>query len=134
MKGSTAALLATMLLTLAVPALAHHSFTNFWYMDKTVQITGVVKSLKLVNPHSEIQVEVTEASGEKAIWNITSLGTGSSLFKAGWSKDLLPVGTTVKIDGNPSRKPGAKALAAGKITRPDGSVIWFGGGGGVPQG
>ena len=38
------------LLLLTVPTLAHHSFTNFWDLNETREIEGVVKSLKLVNP------------------------------------------------------------------------------------
>ena len=30
---------------LSVPASAHHSFTNFWHMDQTVEISGVVKAV-----------------------------------------------------------------------------------------
>lgn len=133
MKPSTAALLVGMVLLFTVPTLAHHSFSNFWYMDKTVEVAGVVKTLKLLNPHSELSIEVMEG-GQASIWYITSEGTGSALRKAGWTPDSLPVGTKVTITGHPSRKEGAKALAAGKITRADGSVIWFGGGGNVPQG
>jgi len=124
--------LAVMALMLTVPVLAHHSFVTFWDMDRTVEITGVVKSVKLVNPHANMTVEVTEA-GQKSIWSITSRGSVSALRAGGWKEDTVPVGMTVKIEGNPSRKEGAKGLAAGKITRPDGSVVWFGGGGGIPQ-
>ena len=127
-------ILTGMLLFAGIPALAHHSFTSFWYMDKTVEISGVVMSIKLVNPHPEMKIEVTEANGQKTIWNITGRATGSSILKAGWTPETIPVGSKIKVEGNPSRKEGAKALAAGKITKPDGSVVWFGGGGGIPQG
>src|SRR5262245_29785861 len=123
MKLSKMALIVG-ILVFAVPVLAHHSFSNFWYMDKTVEITGIVKALKLVNPHSEIEIEVTE-NGQASSWFITSEGTGSALRKAGWTPESLPVGMKVTIAGHPSRKEGAKALAAGKITKSDGSVIWF---------
>jgi len=126
--------LASMALLAAIPALAHHSFTSFWYMDKTVAIDGVVTEVKLVNPHPEMKIEVTEANGQKSMWNITGRATGSGILKAGWNASTLPVGTKVKVEGNPSRKEGAKALAAGKITKADGSILWFGGGGGIPQG
>lgn len=127
-------MLASALLLAGIPALAHHSFTSFWYMDKTIEITGVVVSVKLVNPHPEMKIEVTEANGQKSIWSITGRATGSGILKAGWMADTIPVGTKVKVEGSPSRKEGAKAIAAGKITKPDGSVVWFGGGGGIPQG
>lgn len=134
MRSYISAVLAVMFLMVTVPALAHHSFTSFWYTDKTVEITGIVKSVKLVNPHANMTVEVTEANGEKAIWSITSKGSVSALRSAGWKEDTVTIGMKIKIEGNPSRKEGAKGLAAGKITRSDGSVVWFGGGGNVPQG
>ena len=46
----------------------------------------------------------------------------------------VPVGTTVTVEGHPSRKEGARSIAAGKITKADGSVVWFGGGGGIAAG
>lgn len=114
---------------------AHHSFNSFWYMDRTATIEGVVKEVKLVNPHPAMKIEVTEANGQKSIWHITGRATGSGILKAGWTLETLPVGTRVRVEGLPSRQEGAKSLAAGKITKlDDGSVIWFGGGGGIPQG
>ena len=44
----------------AAPLLAHHSFNTFFDISRTVQIEGVVKSFKLVSPHSEMIVEVTD--------------------------------------------------------------------------
>jgi hypothetical protein len=134
MKVSISAMLTIMFLMLSVPAMAHHSFNTFWYMDRTVEISGVVKSVKLVNPHAQMVVEVSEPNGQKALWSITSRGSVSALRQGGWKEDTVQVGTTVKIEGNPSRKEGAKGLAAGKITKSDGSIVWFGGGGGIPQG
>jgi hypothetical protein len=125
---------AVLALVLTLPAEAHHSFTNFWQMDRTVMITGVVKSLKLVNPHPELVVEVTTESGAVETWTITGRATGTGILRAGWSIDTVPVGVTVTIDGNPSRREGARALAAGRIIFEDGNEVWFGGGGGIPAG
>ena len=126
--------LAGVLLIAAVPALAHHSFTSFWQMDKTLELTGVVKSVKLVNPHPLMTLEVTEPDGKLSLWNVTATATGSSILKAGWTDSTLPVGTKIKIEGHPSRKEGAKAMAAGTITMPDGKKFSFGGSLGIPQG
>ena len=133
MRLFVSTVLVAVFLVLAIPAVAHHSFNTFWYMDRTVEITGVVKSVKLVNPHANMVVEVTEGAG-KSLWSITSRGSVSALRAGGWKEDTVTPGMTVKIEGNPSRKEGAKGLAAGKITKQDGSVVWFGGGGGIPQG
>ncbi len=121
-------------LVLTMPVEAHHSFTNFWQMDRTVMITGVVKSLKLVNPHPEMVVEVTTESGAVETWTITGRATGTGILRAGWNVDTVPVGVTVTVDGNPSRREGARALAAGRIIFEDGNEVWFGGGGGIPAG
>ena len=126
--------IAALLCVLSMPVSAHHSFNAGWYEDKTVEITGVVQSLKIIHPHGELLVEVTEPDGKKAVWYIISKGSGRVLMKSGWSSDTLPVGSKVKVQGNPSRREGAKALAAGKITKEDGTEIWFGGGGGIPVG
>ena len=114
-----------------IPAMAHHSFTTFWRMDETVEITGIVRSTRIINPHGELTVEVTEPNGETALWYITSRGPAQATRRAGWENGLL-VGETVTVEGSPSRKEGAKALAAGKVTLSDGKIMWLGGGGGVP--
>jgi hypothetical protein len=127
-------MLLVMFLMLGATTYAHHSFNSFWNMDRMVEITGIVKSVKLVNPHANMVIEVTDPDGSKALWSITSRGSVSALRQAGWKEDTVTIGMKVKVLGNPSRVEGAKGLAAGKITRPDGSEVWFGGGGGVPQG
>lgn len=133
MKRHAAVLAAIFVMAATVPVPAHHSFTNFWFMDREVEITGVVREVKLVNPHSELTIEVS-AGPQAGVWYITSRATGSGLRRGGWTPDTLPVGTVVKVQGNPSRKEGAKALAAGRITLPDGKTLSFGGAEGIPQG
>lgn len=132
-RGHAVVLAVIFVIAATVPVPAHHSFTNFWHMDKTVEITGVVKEVKLVNPHSEITVDVT-GGAQAGTWYITSRATGSALRRGGWTPDTLTPGTIVKVEGNPSRKEGARALAAGKITLPDGKTLSFGGDAAIPQG
>ena len=134
MKRSIMAVVAIGFLAVSIPALAHHSFTNFWDLDSTSSVTGVVKSLRLVNPHCELIVTVTDDNGVETDWYVTSRGTGSAIMRAGWTADTLPIGMTVTVDGSPPRRRGSPAIVAGKITRSDGSEVWFGGGGGIPQG
>ena len=46
------------LLILALPTQAHHSVATFFLLDKTIEIKGVVKEFKLVNPHMLMRIEV----------------------------------------------------------------------------
>ena len=48
---------------LAVSAWAHHSHGNYT-MTEYKQLTGTVKEIHLVNPHSWIYLEVVDAAGE----------------------------------------------------------------------
>jgi Family of unknown function (DUF6152) len=114
----------------ALPALAHHSAGNFWYTDKNVTVKGVVKSVKIINPHPEMVIEVTEESGQKATWRITGGGNASGMIRAGWKNGTLPAGTQVTVEGHPSRTEGAKALLAGTVTTADGKVFNFSAGSG----
>jgi uncharacterized protein DUF6152 len=130
MKIGASVALAGLLLALSIPALAHHSAGNFWYTDKNVEVQGTVKSVKIINPHPEMVIVVTDASGTKSDWRITGGGNASGMIRAGWKNGTLPVGMLVKVVGHPSRTEGAKALLAGKVTTPEGKVLDFSAGSG----
>ena len=117
------------LLMLSMTVQAHHSAGSFWYTDRNVEIEGVVKSVKVVNPHPEMVIEVANPDGTKSIWRITGAGNASAMIRAGWTNKTLPEGMTVKVEGHPSQNPVAKSLLAGTVTKPDGTKVQFGGGG-----
>jgi hypothetical protein len=130
MKLAVSLVVTGLLLSLAIPLLAHHSAGNFWYTDRKVEISGTVVSVKIINPHPEMVIEVTEGNGQKAMWRISGGGNASAMIRAGWKNGTLPTGMLVKVEGSPSRTEGAKALLAGKVTRPDGKVLDFSSGSG----
>jgi len=111
---------------IAAPAWAHHSFNTFYDMSRTVQIEGVVKSFKLVSPHSEMIVEVTDAAGKPVEWRITARTGAVNAKREGWKTEDF-IGKRVKIAGNPTRREGGTAMAAGVVTFPDGKVVCLGG-------
>ena len=120
------AVLAIAFLVLTVPIQAHHSITALWRTDRTVSITGVVASLKLVNPHPELIVEVREPGGDISRWYVTATGNLKDFIQFGWTSDTLPMGTAITVEGFPSRREGLRALAGVKITTDAGSVLRFG--------
>jgi hypothetical protein len=130
MKYWFSILIAGLLLTWTLPTLAHHSAGNFWYTDRNVEVQGTVQSVKIINPHPELVIQVTNAAGDKEIWRITGGGNASGMIRAGWKNGTLPVGMLVKVEGHPSRTEGAKALLAGKVTTPEGKVLDFSAGSG----
>ena len=110
----------------AVPAWAHHSFNTFYDMARTVEIQGVVKSFRLVSPHSEMIVEVPDASGKGVEWRITARTGAVNAKREGWKVEDF-VGKKVKVAGNPTRRENGTAMAAGVVTFEDGKVICLGG-------
>jgi hypothetical protein len=126
MKLYRSAVLAAACIALAVPVMAHHSFNTFFDMSKTVQIEGVVTSFRLVSPHSEMMVDVADASGAVATWRITARTGAVNAKREGWKVDEF-IGKTVTVEGNPSRRAGGTAMAAGVVTFQDGSVVCLGG-------
>ena len=79
----------------------------------------------MVNPHPELIVEVTEPNGQTSFWYVTA-GNMKDFIEFGWTCDTLATGATITVEGFPPRREGTKALAGGKITKDDGSVLAFG--------
>lgn len=129
MKFAVPLVVGGALLTTGVAIEAHHSMPNFWHMDRTVEIEGVVQSVKIVNPHPELVVEVTNADGTTSVWRITGAGNASAMIRNGWTNKSLPQGMKVRVEGHPSQNAAARALLAGIVTKPDGTKVEFGGGG-----
>ena len=128
MKFSVPVLMGAVL-SLAAAVDAHHSMPNFWFMDRTVEIEGTVQSVKIINPHPELVLEVTNPDGAKAIWRITGAGNASQMIRDGWTNRTLEQGMNIKVEGHPSQNERARALLAGIVTKPDGTKVEFGGGG-----
>jgi hypothetical protein len=101
-----AAVASATLACLAVPAQAHHGFGLF-QLDIKKEWEGTLTKMNLINPHSYMELDVTNADG--SIQHMRCEMRAASLLKrAGWSTDMFVVGAAVKIEGNPHRDdPGA---------------------------
>src|SRR5687768_16576182 len=96
-------LIAGALLLAAATVDAHHSMPNFWFMDRTVEIEGTVQSVKIINPHPELVLDVTNPDGTTAVWRITGAGNASAMIRDGWTNRTLEQGMKVKVLGHPSQ-------------------------------
>jgi Family of unknown function (DUF6152) len=109
---------AAMLTTTAVQA--HHSIANFWDTNKEISVSGVVKTVKLVNPHSELTLDVME-DGKPVKWVAFGLGI-TDLRRRGITSEML-LGKTVTIEGHPPKQAAGKGIFMAVINLPDGSKI-----------
>jgi len=115
-------MVAGAVLFLAPPSQAHHSVATFFIQDQTVEITGVVKVFRLVNPHLRMEVEVTKPDGEKELWSLSGGVTGD-LRAAGWLPMSVVPGDVVTVSGLPARNPAAKGMYVRQIVKADGTTL-----------
>jgi len=99
--ASTAVAGALLALAAAAPALAHHSYAMF-DAAQNKQLDGVVQDFKWTNPHSYIEVLVTDDKGQTQKWGV-ECGSPAQLVKAGWRSSSLRPGDHVVLTVHPLR-------------------------------
>ena len=123
MRRGTLSLLTGSILLLAGGVNAHHSHGPFYHLDQTVEVTGVVKLFRLVNPHPEIVLEVTGEDGEPTeVIVYAQAYAGQMREMGGWTNDSVRPGDTVTDMGYPGR--GTVTSVMGQtLTTPSGDVL-----------
>jgi hypothetical protein len=124
--------LASLLLTAALPVLAHHSLAAEYDVKKPLTLAGTVDKVEFFNPHIWIFLDVKDADGHTAHWQCEG-APPNNLIRQGWTKNSLKVGDTITIYGFQG-KDGGTTCAARTVTLPDGKKVFTGtAGDGGPQ-
>ena len=79
----------------AIPALAHHSFSAEFDLNRKITLTGVVTKVEWTNPHTYFYVDVPD-SGKLVNWALETAGP-NTLYRQGWRRDTLKVGDHVTV-------------------------------------
>ena len=103
---------------------AHHAFAAEFDAAQPITLRGTVSKVEWINPHSWIHVDVKGPDGSLQKWMVEG-GNPSVLLRRGFTRDSLPAGTEIIVEGY--RAKGNPFRANGRdLTLPDGRKLFMG--------
>jgi hypothetical protein len=124
MRRPVVLLIALAALLAAAQLVAHHAFSAEFDANKPVKLRGNVTKMDWINPHAWLHIDVKESNGAVVSWMI-ELGPPNALLKRGWTKQSVPIGIEVLVDGYRA-KDGALRANGRDVTFPDGRKFFAG--------
>ncbi|MBT5484009.1 MAG: hypothetical protein HOH14_03905 [Gammaproteobacteria bacterium] len=95
------AFISVILLSFPMWVSAHHGLANF-NLNVDISVQGRITDIAMINPHSWVYIEVTNADGSLTNWKCELRG-GTVLRRSGWTQALFEVGSEITISGSPDR-------------------------------
>jgi len=130
-KVLLAGVTACLMVLLAVPLAAHHSFAAQYDRTKPKTLTGTVTKLDWINPHARFFIDNKEADGKVINWEV-ELGPPAMLMRNGWTRTSLVIGAVVTVNGSLA-KDGSHLLNASTVTLSNGKRVFAGSSGDEEQ-
>ena len=106
-------------------ARAHHAFAAEFDVTKPVTLKGSLVKWEMVNPHSWFHVAVKEPDGTVTEWLIEG-GSPNQLIRMGVTKNTVPVGTEITVEGYQAKDGTQKAVGRNFVLA-DGKRLFLGG-------
>ena len=110
------------LLSSAVPVVAHHSAIAEYDLEKPVKVSGVVTRVEWSNPHIWFYVDVKNPDGTITNWGFSG-GAPGVLQRRGVSRTALKPGDQVVVQGFRA-KDGSFNGSGDTVTFPDGRRVF----------
>ena len=107
-------------LALAAPVLAHHSFAMYDH-TRTITIKGEVTKFQWTNPHAYLEVDVKQKDGTIKHYSI-EMTSINMMQRLGWRSNMIKAGDLVKVTVSPLLNGEAGGLML-DVTLPDGRKL-----------
>ena len=118
--------LVVVMLAVAVPAAAHHSFSQYYDASKLEVLAGVISEIRIINPHIVLIVDVTAPEGRKGRWGFEGNPPNTFSRNGVDLKTKFVPGAQITISGWPAKDLTARVFSGREITFADKSTMIFG--------
>ena len=122
MKSKLMILIACAFIFNATSVLSHHGRANYLY-DNAITVEGKVVNFKWRNPHSYMEVQVTNYDNDTNIWLVEG-GTITRLKRLGWQRDSIKAGDSVVVVGFPDKDPKKNIMLLERVVLGDGKILY----------
>ena len=109
----------------AAQAWAHHAFAAEFDVNKPLTLKGSLVKWDMVNPHSWFHLNVKDKDGKVTEWLVEG-GSPNQLIRLGVTKNTVPVGTELVIEGYQAKDGTNKAVGRNFVLS-DGKRLFLGG-------
>jgi hypothetical protein len=114
-------------------AWAHHAFAQEFDEKKPIKLQGTVTKWEVINPHSWIHLDVKDADGKVTSWMIEG-GSPNALFRQGFTKDSLPVGSEIVVEGFQAKDGSTRGVGSNVVFKDGRKLFLSNTGPGAPGG
>ena len=101
---------------------AHHSLVGEFDTSTSFELRGEITEVEWTNPHIWLYLDVEAENGDTAQWQC-EMGSPNQLFRLGWRKEDLPIGTVIRAQANPARD-NSNTCSTRSITLDDGTPVF----------